>query len=72
MNAAIIVATQNMTNANISAGGPGPALWMLHGFICLFIFMAVTSSGTLKTVDRAGKILVAWLIVSIPLFVWLF
>lgn len=69
MSAAIIIATQN---TNIAAGGLGPALWMLQGIICLLIFMGVTSIGSLSRVDFAGKILVVWLIISIPLFMWLF
>lgn len=72
MSAAIIVATQNMANTNVAAGGPALALWILQSILCLFIFMGVTSGGSIKAIDRAGKILLVWLILSIPLFMWLF
>lgn len=69
MSAAIIVATQN---TNVATGGAAPALWMLQAIICLFIFMGVTSNGSIKAIDRAGKILLAWILISVPLFMWLF
>lgn len=69
MSAAIIVAIQN---TNITTGGLVQALWMLQGIICLLIFMGATITGSVSRIDRAGKILVIWLIISIPLFMWLF